>query len=122
MVAGDLHVISHNTCWSFLLADVEQRDCNVNMMKHIIFYVPLSVFFYFSFRDKQTRTLQVESHAFSACDDRELELVTQHNCISKIIPLWSLNNLKYLVTHCQGSCQTHLHCSALVVTPLSRLR
>lgn len=78
--------------------------------------------FNFLLMDKQFHSLQVESYAFSACDNGVLELITQHNRISKVIQLWSLNILKYLVIHWQGSCQMQLHCSTLVVTPLSRLR
>lgn len=93
-----------------------------DVLRQEIEFVTHFLFFHFLLTEKQTHSLQVERCASSACDSGVLELITQHNCISKTIQLWSLNILKYLVIHWQGSCRTPLHCRTLVVTLLSRLR
>lgn len=129
VIANHLRVISYNTRWIFLRADVEWRDCNVDMMMHIIFFlyeeiafVTRFLFFHFLLTDRQTHTSQGESYVFSPCDNGALEPITQHNRVSKIIQLRCLNILKYFVIRRQGSCRTHVHCSTLVVPPLRRLR
>lgn len=54
VIANHLRVISYNTRWIFLRADAERRDCNIDMMMHIIFFLYEEIafvtrFLFFSF-------------------------------------------------------------------------